>query len=376
MAMEGMFQTPSNETGAASATPTTEQPVVAPEQDTFVRRPAQFESVMPTLQQTPALRALQQADVIVAVGSIDGVLTAAAALRNNPQPEAAQVVFTQAFLVDKLDPTSWGAGKNVLFLDLAVNNKNPAMTVEFLEKIKEAGHTIVGICDEHDGDAWSNALDSARIDRSALGISPISGKGTQTNSSGALLQSLLGADADAHTIALCEGADAGDRMKFTGLAGLVNEAVKSKIADNTRRDYLARHFAAHEKPDAQINAWISEYEQILANNRSVIAEATVLCDGMVKVTPGDRQIDVTALMMELYTNYSVVVVDGIAFNPATKQKERQIAFGCSPKSGLDLLAALKAADISASGMPQKASVSPQDEESAVAAVRQLLASKE
>lgn len=339
----------------------------------FPRRPENIAVTAPLLPSiSPALSALRDANIIVAVGSVDGVLTAAAALRHNADAANAKLIFTQAFLVDKLNPAEWSPAGKVLFVDLAVNNKAPDMTVAFLRKVQAAGHTIVGICDEHDGAAWNKALSDAGLERASLGIAPVSGKGTATNSSGALLKSLLGTDADEHTQRLCDGAENGDRMKFEGLAGVVNEAVKSNITDDQRRKYLAHFLAQDLSPDEKITGWIAEYKKILENNKEVIATGEVVGGKMFKVTPGDKVIDVTALMSELYKKHSVVIVDGLAFNPSTKQKERLISFGCAPSSTIDLLAALKAAGISASGIPQKVSVSPADEGRATKTIGELL----
>lgn len=310
--------------------------------------------------------------VVVSVGSVDGVCTTAAVLRNGAV--GAKVVFTQAFAVDKLDPKAWGEpGQHVLFVDLAVNNKEPGMTVAFLRRVAEAGHVIVGVLDEHDGEAWATACSEAGLNFSAMEIQPVTGKGTETNSSGALLASLLGEEADSHTVELCAAADAGDRMDFTThFGGMVNSAVKSKISDDNRRVKLARHLAEHREADSEIQGWISEYDKILATHKEVVAAREDLGDGIIKVSTVGKVVDITALMAELYKLGKVVLVDGEVFSPATKQKERSSSFGCTPKAGLDLLTALKTAGINAGGFAQKANVAPEDEAKALEVVRKLL----
>lgn len=318
---------------------------------------------------------LQSVDVVVAVGSVDGVCTAAAVLHN--AAPGCGVMFTQAFTVDKIDPTTWAPERTVLVVDLAVNNRNREMTADFLRRVMAAGHKIFGVCDEHKAEDWEWVFEQLGLDFDALQVKPVSGKGTPTNSSGALLLSLLGTDADEHTVALCEAADAGDLTDFTThFGGIVNSAIKSKIADDGRREHLARWLSHHNEPDELIQGWIAEYEVILQNHEEIVAARTDLGDGLVRVvvTTG-KVIDVTTFMSQLYgLGYKVVVVDGEAFNPAAKQKERQISFGCAPQlKGVDLVAALKTAGINASGFAQKANVQPEDEEKAVKVVKAGLA---
>ena len=162
-----------------------------------------------------SLRAINQ---IVAIGSVDGILTTAALLRviGNPEtpmlcsigiPETS-IVFVQAFTVDKVDVTKWASARRVAFVDLAVNNREPAMTASFVECIRAAGHEIVAIIDEHNAEDWLKALGTFE----GLVVEPISGKNTDRNSSGALLLSVLGNEADYQVRELCLAADAGDRM--------------------------------------------------------------------------------------------------------------------------------------------------------------------
>src|SRR5258708_2124364 len=107
------------------------------------------------------MKILSTVDFVLSVGSVDGVCTTAAVLRN--ASEGAGLAFCQAFTVDKIDPSAWGAGKNVLFVDLAVNNRHEAMTVDFLSCVQAAGHIIIGVLDEHDADAWERVFKVAGL---------------------------------------------------------------------------------------------------------------------------------------------------------------------------------------------------------------------
>ncbi len=310
-------------------------------------------------------------NLIVSVGSVDGVLTSAAVLRNLAEEES-EIAFTQAFTVDKIDPSVWKPNRKVLFVDLAVNNRDEAMTVDFLRRIIAAGHQIVGVLDEHCREDWEQAFSEAGLSFDDLLIEPVSQATGEIKSSGALLLYILGI-VDEHTEELLGAADAGDRMDFTThFGGLVNRAVKSKIADDSRRVYLAKHFSQNAQPDETILGWIAEYDKIMENHQEIIASRQDLGDGIVRVVTTDLAVDMTTLMSSLYkTGAKVVIVEGMAFNKSVGRPTLQIAFGTS-NNQLDILTAIKAAGVTASGFASKANVEPADETVALAAVRALL----
>lgn len=308
---------------------------------------------------------------IVSVGSVDGVCTSAAALRTVCQPET-DIIFVQAFTVDKIDPTAWKPNRKVLFVDLAVNNRDEAMTVDFLRRITAAGHQIVGVLDEHCREDWEQAFSEAGLSFDDLLIEPVSQATGEIKSSGALLLDILGI-VDEHTEELLGAADAGDRMDFTThFGGLVNRAVKSKIADDSRRVYLTKHFSQNAQPDETIIGWIAEYDKILENHQEIIAARQHLGDGIVRVITTGKAVDMTTLMSSLYkTGAKIVVVEGMAFNKSVGHPTLQISFGAS-NNQLDILNAIKTAGITASGFASKANVEPEDEAATLAVVRSLL----
>lgn len=310
-------------------------------------------------------------NLIVSVGLVDGVLTSAAVLRNLAEEES-EIAFTQAFTVDKIDPSVWKPNRKVLFVDLAVNNRDEAMTVDFLRRIIAAGHQIVGVLDEHCREDWEQAFSEAGLSFDDLLIEPVSQATGEIKSSGALLLYILGI-VDEHTEELLGAADAGDRMDFTThFGGLVNRAVKSKIADDSRRVYLAKHFSQNAQPDETILGWIAEYDEILKNHQEIIANRQDLGDGIVRVITTGLTVDMTTLMSELYQlGAKIVMVEGMTFNKSVGLKTLQISFGASDNK-LDILTAIKAAGVTASGFASKANVEPADETVALAAVRALL----
>lgn len=342
---------------------------------------------------------LREVNFVLGVGSVDGVCTTAAVLRN--ACGGVDVEFCQAFTVDKIDPTKWPANRTVLFVDLAVNNKEKAMTVGFLKRVIAAGHTIFGVLDEHNAEDWKWACGEAGIDFDKLAIKPVSQDKGDIKSSGALLLEYLKSKArdlsiadeeghfrthkgcscypdtyeylDKQTKNLCVAADAGDRMDFsTHFGGLVNQAMKSNIVDDTRRVYMAKHFAKNYEPDEKILGWVKEYENILKTHGEVIAVAEDLGLGMVRVDCVGKVVDMTTLMNSLYKDYYVVVVEGEMFSKEVGKKVRQISFGVKPGVKFNVLEVLKNNGIEASGFASKANLSPEDEAVAVMAVRKAL----
>jgi hypothetical protein len=302
---------------------------------------------------------------VVAVGSVDGILTSAALLHLIGSPDV-DIVFTQAFAVDKIDVSTWKPGRKVAFVDLAVNNRDKSMTANFVRRIREAGHEIVAVCDEHSREDWLEVLGTL----DGLLIEPRSQAGGVYTSSGTVLRGACW-DVNEHAAELCLTAELADKMQFAGIGELVNKAVKSKIQDDTRRVYLARHFATNHEADSTIQEWIKEYEAILQSHLEILAAKQDLGNGIVRVSAVGKTVDMTTLLSQLYgAGFKVVICEGEMFNKALGKKTRQIAFGTNEK--LDLLACVKAVVPSASGFAQKVNVEPEHEAAALSAVRALL----
>lgn len=311
--------------------------------------------------------------MIVAVGSVDGVLTAAALLRYiGRDPIEVGLVFCQAFTVDKIDLSKWDPNQKVAFVDLAVNNRDKKMTADFVRRVREAGHQIVAVCDEHSREDWLEAIGSF----DGLLIEPVSQATGSIKSSGALLRQVLAENADGYTRELCVAADRADAMKFEGVGAIANQAVKSKIADDNRRVYLSRHFAQNSEPDDTIMRWVAEYDAILRTHEEILGTKQDLGAGIVRVNAVGKTVDMTTLMATLYKGGPrVVVLEGEMYDKAANGgkggKVRQISLGTNEK--LDLLTAVKAVVPTASGFAQKANIPPESEATALKAVLELLA---
>lgn len=306
---------------------------------------------------------------ILSVGSVDGVCTSAALLRLIGEGKSVGLEFCQAFTVDRIDPTKWAAGSKVALVDLAVNNRDKAMTADFVRRVREAGHEIVAVIDEHDAGDWLEVLGTFV----GLIVEPQSQSKGTFKSSGAILKVAAGPEAGDHTVELLDAADAGDRMDFTTrFGGVVNQAVKSDIGNDARRVYLARHFAGNVEADATILGWMAEYEEILGNHREIVAAGVDLGNGIMRVVATGKKVDMTTLMSGLYRGGAkVVVLEGEQYNKAAGCKMPMVSFGAADQK-LDLLTPVKAVVPSASGFTSKVNVEPEHEEAALAAVRAAL----
>lgn len=306
---------------------------------------------------------------IVSVGSVDGVCTSAALLRLIGSSDVG-LQFTQAFTVDKVDVAKWPAGQKVAFVDLAVNNRDKVMTADFVCRVREAGHEIVAVIDEHSREDWLEVLGTF----DGLEIEPQTQAAGIFKSSGAILKAAAGSEADVHTIELLDAADAGDRMDFTTrFGGFVNQAVKSDIGNDARRVYLARHFAKSIEPDSVIRDWMAEYEEILSNHKKIMAAKVDLGDGILRMSSMGMAIDANVLMNGLYQGGGAraVVLECEQFDATTGRRMATISFDVSDKS-VDLLTLIKSVVPSASGFAKKVNIDPEHEEAALAIIRTAL----
>ena len=314
---------------------------------------------------------LESVTRIVAVGSVDGICTAATLLRLTGRQDEVGLEFCQAFTVDKVDPTKWLHGRKVAFVDLAVNNRDPSMTRDFVSRLRAAGHELVAVIDEHSREDWLGVLGTFE----GLEVEPQSQAQGTYGSSGAVLKAAVGAQADPRSLELLDAADAADRMDFTTrLGGMVNQAVKSAIQDDSRRVYLACYLATGVTgPDVTIAGWINEYQEILANHDYILAGMVDMGDGIVRILVTGYKVDVTTLMSRLYKGGArIVAMEGEAFVPAKKAKEVLVAFGTSDKS-LDLMAIVRGAGVlPLGGFAQKVNVALEDEIDARNAIRAAL----
>ncbi len=312
------------------------------------------------------------ANVIIAGGSVDGMGAVAAYIRHSRNADV-QLIFTQAFQVNTIDMSKWSPKSKVGFIDLGVNNEgpssNPQMTVDFVKKIYDLGHTIHFIADEHGKEAWQDVLVKCGHDKRELAIRPKDR--AKYGSSCAILQKKLGDSADTHTKALLHDGHEGDQMNFdTPLGRIFNTAVKSNITDPTRRPYIVKHMAEHDKPDAKIQGWMDEYVEMEANLPKILESGQDLGDGIFLYNCTIGRHDATAIFREAYKKSPIVVLSSTnVFVEGKMQGGVSIA---TNKKDLNVLDIIQKAGIVAGGMAAKANFALKDKEKAIDAIRSAL----
>lgn len=250
---------------------------------------------------------------IIAVGSVDGVLTSAALIRFLAnQGLDSQIMFTQAFTCQEtLEFIK--SGDYVWLVDLAVNNRDLEYTRTFIEGLFESRASLCAIVDEHNSDDWHKII--ARDFE--LQVYPES-RSEMFPSSGAVLRKTLSPNPawDDYCTTLTQYADEADQANFIGIGSIVNKAVKANIKDQNRRAYLANHFAVFAEPDEQISQWVSDYETIEANMADIVRNAQDY-GKYIYLDTRDKQVDMTTLATTVYRKFPdalVVIARGQAYD--------------------------------------------------------------
>lgn len=319
---------------------------------------------------------IQGLNVIVAVGSVDGMAGTAACIRHSSNPNIL-VVFTQAFQVNSIDVSKWPQNSKVGFIELGVNNEgttpNQQLTVDFVKKIYSSGHTILFIADEKGKKAWGEVLEQCGHSKNELTIKPKDR--TKYSSSCAVLSKALGESADSHTKALLYAGDQADQLNFnTPFGEIFNNCTKSNLSDPIRRPYVVQHMAHHDAPDAKIQNWMDEYVEMKDNLPKILNSGANLGDGIVLYDCTIGRHDATALFSEAYKTSPVVVLSGTnVFIEGKMQAGVSIA---TNKKDLNVLKIIQDAGIAAGGMAggmaSKANFALKDQEAAIEAVRKVI----
>lgn len=315
---------------------------------------------------------IQGVNVIIAVGSVDGMAGTAACIRHSANPNI-QIIFTQAFQVNTIEVSKWPPNSKVGFIDLGVNNEgqspNPQLTIEFVNKVYKSGHTILFIADEHGKKAWGDVLEECGHSKMELTIKPKDR--TKYSSSCAVLSKALGESADLHTKALLHAGDQADLMNFSTQFGeIFNNCTKSNMSDSNRRPYVVQYMAHHDTPDAKIKGWMNEYVEIQANLPKILASCVNLGEGILLLDGTIGPHDATAIFSEAYKIGPIVVLSGTnVFLEGKMQTGVSIA---TNRKDLNVLKTIQQANIVAGGMPAKANFALKDQEAAVEAVRNAI----
>jgi hypothetical protein len=317
---------------------------------------------------------IHRVGVLVAAGSVDGMTATAAYIRHAADPNI-RVVFTQAFLVDKVAVSSWPSNSKVGFIDLGVNNQgsppNPQqLTVDFVNKIYQSGHTIVFIADEHDKKAWDDVLEKCDHSTDELSIKPVD-RGGSFKSSCAILKEAFGNSIDDHAKELLEAGDQADQMNFnTRFGKIFNNSIKSDISNNERRLHVVKHLTNHDVPDETIQGWMNEYAEIESNQLKILQTRVDLKDDISLFDCTIGRHDATSICNEAYDISSIVVLRGT--NVWIEGKMQRGVSIATNRKDLNILGVIKQAGIQAGGMAAKANLADGDLTAAIEAVRAAL----
>ena len=311
-----------------------------------------------------AIDRFQDVNVIIAVGSCDGLLGTAAILRITKIQ--AIIYFTQAFQVNSINVEGWAPNRVVGFIDLAVDNKRESNTLEFVRRIYALGHRIHFIADEHGKEAWARVLSECDHSVDELSIKP-QNRERNFQSSCAIISSALDKDADWTAKQLLNDGDQADQMNFqTYYGNIFNKAIKSTSDCNeatTRRYKLVNHFAANAFPDPEILYWVEQYS-VLETNHSIILSNIIHLGSQIFHCDATKvsQYDATEVFFQAYSRGQCVVV---------LRDMKGVSIGTN-RTDIDLLEILKASQVRASGMPKKANIQLMYETTAIEAVRSRL----
>ena len=205
------------------------------------------------------VKTMDKANLIIAAGSVDGILTTAAALRTVAKQDAELAFIPPATLsLDEINPDSWKSGRRVLFIGLTVNGGNEESITDFMRRLTEAGHEIVGICDGNDAVVWQRVLDAVGINVETLTVRPTA---THSQTSAEALLNFLDEEIDsAHTLSLLmEGLLTYEEGSYSDqFAEMTARVIAATPDDQSRLKYIARHFAANSYADEQISSWATE----------------------------------------------------------------------------------------------------------------------
>lgn len=310
-------------------------------------------------------------NVIISVGSIDGIFTAAAVKRFLiNKGEKAELFFTQAFTVWEVLPHIPHISEASIYLvDLAVCNsivKTPdgeisghEYTSRFIEGLIERGK-VKGIADEHGSADWQVLIDKFELDLD-LEIYP-KDRSSEYPSSGAVFRDACAGDSafDETCLSLTQAADAADQGVFEGDAFVVARCTKVNMTDNVRRVHLSNllHNNISLDNDPQVKKWLEE-ANVLDQHKS-IAFASVEDHGeWIFISTRDLRVNITEIAFTLYERYpraKVVIAESQAYN-----KDVEGVIPCyrvmvsKNNPGLNALLMLQEEGVPAWGIPVNAS---------------------
>jgi hypothetical protein len=220
--------------------------------------------------------------IVVSHGDLDGIISASIlSINYNIPPE--NIIFTQPFLLDKI--TIQEDVEEIYIVDMAVNNRNPEATREFIEKYK---YKIRLWVDHHEGHKLLKEwLGEERV---ISGDSP----------SCPQLMRESGFTVPEEWVAAANAADRPTEYKETELSIFLNRALKYGI------------LSEDEELKEMIMKTIVRYLEIEENTIESAGEIQELSGFRYKVgyikLEREKKVDITKLFMLGYKQYDIVII--------------------------------------------------------------------
>jgi hypothetical protein len=244
--------------------------------------------------------------IVVSHGDLDGIISASIlSINYNIPPE--NIIFTQPFLLDKI--TIQEDVEEIYIVDMAVNNRNPEATREFIEKYK---YKIRLWVDHHEGH---------KLLKEWLGEDKVIGGDSPSCPQ---LMREAGFTVPEEWVAAANAADRPTEYKETELSIFLNRALKYGILSEDEElkemimktivRYLVKSYKNEDYAEEErlLEEYGKLYEEIEENTIESAGEIQELSGFRYKVgyikLEREKKVDITKLFMLGYKQYDIVII--------------------------------------------------------------------
>ncbi|MEM3506696.1 MAG: hypothetical protein QXT31_03475 [Candidatus Bathyarchaeia archaeon] len=219
-------------------------------------------------------------NTIIAHGDLDGIISAALLLKAKRLNDY-NVIFTEPFLLDKIKVPE---NDNIFIVDIAINNKNPNMTLNFINTYKTQ---ISKWYDHHQG--WKNykLSESFIIDETKQSCASIIGGDPEL--------------VEAATIADTRQGELLEKFK------ILEDAIKSNPQDDSTRHQVLAFLLGDESMFPLLKQKAEKYAEVKQTTEEV-AKNYVVSGNVAYVDATFKEVDITALLLagEKLAKFAVV----------------------------------------------------------------------
>ncbi len=274
---------------------------------------------------------------VVSHGDIDGVISATIISINFGISER-NIIFTQPFLLDKINiPANI---EEIFVVDIAVNNRNPDMTREFIERYKDKIRLWI---DHHEGYIYLQEwLGEEKV---IVGDSPSCPQLMKDN--GFIVRE--------EWVAAANAADRPTEYKETDLSIFLNRSLKygilsedERLKENIMRTivrYLVKSYKSEDNSEERrlLEEYGKLYEEIERNTIEASENIELIAGGKYKIgyikLDPKKKVDITRLFMLGYKRFDMIIIQKYGNNNeeitiiGTKLKEINLVKMFELKSG-------------------------------------------